>query len=105
MVTILGKLERGELVSPEASREMIAVLKRCQDSTGIRRHMDAPVANKTGTLDALRADVGIVYSKGGRIAMAITVDGMPKTDYSPDNAGSLLISELAGMLVEGLAKP
>jgi len=102
MVTILERLERGELVSPEASSEMIAILKRQQDNTGIRRLIDAPIANKAGALDALRADVGIVYSKGGRIAMAIYVDGMEKIDYGPDNAGSLLISGLAKLLVDGL---
>jgi beta-lactamase class A len=103
MVAILEKLERGEIVSADASREILAVLKRCQDSTGIRRRLSAlSVANKTGALDALRSDVGIVYSKGGRIAMAITVEGIPKVDYTPDNAGSLLIADLARMLVDGL---
>ncbi|HEY2012631.1 MAG TPA: serine hydrolase [Bryobacteraceae bacterium] len=106
MVTILEKLERGQIVSPEASHEMIAILRRCQDGTGIRRRMAGlPVANKTGSLDALRSDVGIVYSKSGRIAMAITVDGMPKTDYTPDNVGSVLIADLAKILVDGLAGP
>lgn len=104
MVTILERLQRGQLVSPEASREMLTILKRCQDWTGIRRKMgDLPVANKTGALDALRSDAGIVYSKAGPIAMAITVDGMPNIDYSPSNAGSLLIGDLAKMLVDGLA--
>ncbi|HEV3202444.1 MAG TPA: serine hydrolase [Bryobacteraceae bacterium] len=104
MVAILDRLEHGELVSRDASREMIAVLKRCQDASGIRRRLsDLPVANKTGVLDALRSDVGIVYSKGGPIAMAITVDGM-KVDYSPNNAGSLLIADLAKMLVDGLSR-
>jgi beta-lactamase class A len=104
MVAILDRLERGELVSQDASREMISVLKRCQDASGIRRRIgDLPVANKTGVLDALRSDVGIVYSKGGPIAMAITVDGM-KVDYSPNNAGSLLIADLAKMLVDGLGR-
>lgn len=103
MVALLEKLERGEAAS---SQEMIAILKRCRDDSGIRRRMGkTPVANKTGSLDALRSDVGIVYSAGGRIAMAITVDGMQKSDYSPDNPGSLLIAELAQMMVEGLAKP
>jgi beta-lactamase class A len=103
MVTILERLEKGEIVSPEASREILNVMKRCQDGTGIRRKMgDLTVANKTGALDALRSDLGIVYSKGGRIAMAITVDGMPKPDWSPDNPGSLLIADLARMLVDGL---
>lgn len=104
MVLLLEKLERGQTVSPAASREMIAILKRCQDSTGIRRRMGAlDVANKTGALDALRSDLGIVYAKGGPIAMAITVEGMAAPDYGPDNPGSLLIAELARMLVDSLA--
>jgi beta-lactamase class A len=104
MVAILEKLHRGEIVSPDASKEIIAILKRCQDNTGIRRRLpDATVANKTGGLDALRSDLGIVYAKTGAIAMAITVDGIPKPDWSPDNVGSLLIADLAKMLVEGLS--
>jgi beta-lactamase class A len=105
MVTILDRLEHGDIVSPEASKEILAILKRCQDNTGIRRHFgDLTVANKTGALDALRSDVGIVYSKGGRIAMAITVDGIPKPEWSPDNTGVVMIADLAKILVEGMAK-
>jgi len=105
MVTILEKLERGEAVNSEASKEMIAILRRCQDNTGVRRKLAGiPIANKTGSLDALRADVALVYSKGGRIAMAITVDAMSTPDYTPDNIGSILISDLAKILVDGLAK-
>jgi beta-lactamase class A len=105
MVTMLERIERGEIVSPEASKEMIAVLKRNQDNTGIVRLLSGiPVAHKTGALDALRADVGIVYAKSGRVAMAIYVDGMAKPDWSPDNAGSVLIADVAKMLVEGLGK-
>jgi beta-lactamase class A len=104
MVTLMERMEHGELISADASREMIAVMKRCQDTTGMRRPFgDLDVANKTGALDALRSDVGIVYSKSGRIAMAITVDGIPQPDWGPDNPGSLLIADLAGMLVRGLA--
>jgi len=108
MVTILERLERGEIVSAEASAEILAILKRCQDNTGIRRKTmnmaGVTIANKTGALDALRADVGVVSSKAGRIAMAIYVDGMPKADWSPDNPGSLLIAELARTLVDGMGK-
>jgi beta-lactamase class A len=103
MVALLEKIERGEVVSPEASKEMISVLKRNQDNDCIRRgFQDVPVANKTGALDALRSDVGIVYSKSGRVAMAITCDGMPKVDYGPDNKGALMIAKLARILVDGL---
>jgi beta-lactamase class A len=104
MVMLMEHMERGDLVSPAAAHEMIAVMKRCQGPYGIRRRFgDVPVANKTGALDALRSDVGIVYSKTGRIAMAITVDGIPQPDEGPDNPGSLMIADLAAMLVHGLA--
>jgi beta-lactamase class A len=103
MVALLEKIEKGEVVSPEASREMIAVLKRQQDNDCIRRYLqDVPVANKTGALDALRSDVGIVYSKKGRIAIAITCDEIPAIDYGPNNAGALLIADVAKLLVAAL---
>jgi beta-lactamase class A len=101
MVLLLEKIEKGEVVSPEASKEMIAVLKRQQDQDGIRRKLqDYPIANKTGSLDALRSDVGIVYTPKGRIAMAITCDDMPKPNYGPDNPGAVLIAELASILMD-----
>src|SRR5262249_18464213 len=106
MVMLLEKIERREVVSPDASRDMLAILKRQQDKEGIGRHVPgAEVASKSGTLDRLRSDVGIVYSAGGRIAIAITADDMPRTDWSPDNAGKVLLSQLTGLLVEGLSAP
>ena len=106
MVAILEKLNRGEIVSPEASKEILAILRRCQDGTGVRRRLAGlTIANKTGALDALRSEVALVESPGGRIAMAITVDGMPKPDWTPDNPGLLLIADLARLIVNGLARP
>jgi len=105
MVMLIEKMDRGEVVSPEASKEMIRILKRQQDHNGIPRRMgETPVANKKGALDHLRSDVGIVYSKGGRIAIAITCDDIPQVDWSSDNPGLLLIAKLSEILVAGLAK-
>jgi beta-lactamase class A len=105
MVRLLELLEQGQVVSAEASKDILATLRRQQFKDGIGRRAEGfEVASKSGALDALRSDVGIAYTKGGRIAIAITVDGMPKTDYSPDNVGNLLIWELTQALVEGLAR-
>jgi beta-lactamase class A len=102
MVTILEKLDKGEVAG---SAEILAVMKRCQDGAGVRRRLPGvSIANKTGALDALRSEVALVYSKGGKIALAITVDGMAKPDWSPDNPGLQIIADLAPMLVNGLAK-
>ncbi len=103
MVSLVERMEQDHLVSVAASREMIAIMKRQQDKTGIgRKTGDLAVANKSGSLDHLRSDVGIIYSPGGRIAIAITVDDLPQVDYSPDNAGSIFISQLTRLLLEGL---
>jgi beta-lactamase class A len=104
MVTILEKLYRGELVSKAASAEMLTILKRQRDHDGIGRDMkDVTIASKSGALDQLRSDVGIVYSKQGPIAMAITVEDIPEINYTTDNPGNLLISALSEILVGGLA--
>lgn len=106
MVALLEKLERGEIISSAASQEMIAILKRQQFHDGVGRHLkDVTIANKTGALDALRADVGILYSPRGCIVYAITTDYIPEVDWSPDNPGLLLLSRLSELLLDGLGKP
>ena len=102
MVRLMEMLEKGEVVSPQASKEMLEILKRQSFTEGIGRRVKLPVASKSGSLDALRSDVGIVYAQRGKIAIAITVDGMKEIDYSVDNIGTLLIAELSQMLVKGL---
>jgi beta-lactamase class A len=104
MVTLLGKLDQGEVISKEASAEMIALLKRQQDRRGIARSLrNIKVASKGGALDRLRSDVGIAYTKGGRIAMAITCDDMPEVIWNDENPAYLLISRLSALLVQGLS--
>jgi len=61
---LLEKLERGEVVSPEASRQMIEIMKRCQ--TGKRRIRaglpdKVALAHKTGTQLKRICDLGIMY--------------------------------------------
>jgi beta-lactamase class A len=105
MVLLLEKLENGEVVGQEDSRAMIELLKRQQYHDGIgRRLKDAAVASKPGALDRLRSDVGVVYSKGGRIALAITCDDIPETDYGVDAPGHLMLSDLSELLLDGLAR-
>ena len=103
MVRLLELLAAGEVVDPAASQDLLATLERQQYKDGIgRRAGDLRVASKSGSLDALRSDVGIVWAPQGRIAIAITVDDMPTVDYSPDNAGNILIWRLTERILAGL---
>jgi beta-lactamase class A len=106
MVEIVEKLYRGEWINKNASNEMLAVMKRQQYHDGIGRDLkDVTIASKSGALDHLRSDVGIVYLKNGPIAMAVTVDGIPEVNYTDDNPGNLLISALSEIILQKLATP
>src|SRR6266496_1246652 len=104
MVQILEKLNRGETVTAAVSKEMLNLMKREQVRYAIGRTTpDVPMASKYGALDHLRSCLAIVYSKRGKIALAITVDDMPEVNWSVDNPGYLLMSRLSTLFIEGLA--
>jgi len=105
MARLMEMLHQGKLVSTESSREMLAILERQQykDCIGRRLPAKTTVASKSGALDALRSDVALVKAPNGTFTIAITVDGMKEVDYSEDNAGSILIADLAKAIVAELA--
>jgi beta-lactamase class A len=106
MVRILEKLDTGEIVNKTASKEMLDLMKREQVRFAIGRTIpDVPMASKYGALDSLRSCVAIVYSKQGKIAMAITVDDMPEVNWSVDNPGYLLMARLSLIILDGLKLP
>jgi len=103
MVRILEKIDAGEIVNKAAAKEMIDLMKREQARYAIgRANSDVPMASKYGALDRLRSCVAIVYSKRGKIAIAITVDDMPEVNWSVDNPGYLLTARLSAILIDDL---
>ena len=104
MVRLLEMMELGRLVSKTASAEMIGILRRQQLKDGIGRGQPdtTPVASKSGALDRFRADVGIVYTRRGRIAMAIYIDDMRVVAYDQENPGLAMIWKLSQILQDGL---
>ena len=106
MVKLLEMLENGEVVSKEASAEMLNILKRQQFKEGIGRGLPDTVqsASKSGALDRLRSDVGIIYTRRGRIAIAATVDDMMEVAYTQENPGLKMLWRLSQILQDGLGK-
>lgn len=106
MVKLLEMLENGQVVSKEASAEMLNILKRQQLKDGIGRGLPDTIqsASKSGALDRLRSDVGILYTRRGRIAMAITTDDMMEVSYTQENPGLKMIWKLSQILQDGLGK-
>lgn len=57
-------------------------------------------AGKTGSLDQVRNDVGLITGPDGRkFALAVFCQELPTVDWSPDNAGTLAIANLAQALL------
>ena len=103
MVRLLELLEQGKLVDRHSSQVVLQMLERQQYKDGIGRKADPfRVVSKSGSLDALRSDVGIVYTAHGRVAMAITIDGLPQIDSSPDNVAQKWIADVSLVLLEAL---
>jgi len=105
-VRLIEMMDNGQLVSKDASAEMINILKRQQYKDGIGRGVPdtIPVASKSGALDRLRADVGIIYTRRGRIAMAIILDDMKVVEYDEENPGLAMLWKLSQVLQDGLGK-
>jgi len=105
MVMLVEKLERGEIVSAAASKEMIELMKQEQGTNGIwREQWRVSKSTKSGALDALRSNVGIIYDPRGRIALAVTCNEMPEPNWTVDNPGLLLMSRLSEIITEELEK-
>lgn len=106
MEGLIERMERGQLVDAASSKSMIDLLKKERDRWTIGRDDDTyEIASKSGTLSLLRSDVAILYTKRGRIAMAITCDQMPKAVWTIDNPADLLMAKLGDILVDGLGTP
>jgi beta-lactamase class A len=89
MVDLLTRLDKGEIIGPEDSQQILSVMGRQQF--------------KPGALDRLRSEVGILTVGKEKFALAVTIDDMPAPpDWSPDNPGLKMLSKLSEVLVDGL---
>jgi beta-lactamase class A len=111
MAGILESIERCDLGDRALCDRMIDIMehqfwRNCiphyledADTTEVASH----VANKTGSLDHVRNDVGIVYTKDGPIVISAFTYDNADTSWTPENEGELLIARMAKLLVSGWA--
>jgi beta-lactamase class A len=107
MVRLLTMLHEGKLVSPEACKEMLETMKRCEDPKKFPRFLPpgTAVAMKTGYVNASRTAAGIIYvpKAGGDpkkpmlqpVAVCVLTDQNKDQSWTPDSAGDLLCAKVA----------
>jgi beta-lactamase class A len=106
MVLLLEKVHKGELVNPDACKQMLDHMKKCDDKDKIRKFLPASVvvANKSGSVDDVKTDTGIMYLPGGPVAICVLTSRNEDKRYAPDNAGGVLIGKIAEQVYQYFKK-
>jgi len=113
MAQVLESIERCDLKDAALCKQMIGILKNQNVRTMIPRYLetvdttetDSAIGNKTGSLDEVRNDVGIVYTKHGPIIIsAFTYDNADHS-WSVDNTAEILVSKMAKAVIDAWAPP
>jgi beta-lactamase class A len=113
---LFSGLARGRILPPELCRYLVDVLGRQHYQDQIPRWLPwdpyaqyhgrsqpLTVANKTGELDGIRADAGLLkHVERGVVAMAIFTDGAADLRESLDVEGSLAVAECAAAITARL---
>jgi D-alanyl-D-alanine carboxypeptidase (penicillin-binding protein 5/6)/beta-lactamase class A len=101
-ITLLELIHRGKVVTPKACEEMLGHLKKCEDKDKFPRFLPAgvTVAHKTGSLNEVRTDAGILYFKEGPVAMCVMTAKNEDKTWKPENSGNLLCAKVAKEVVD-----
>lgn len=106
MVQLLEGVQRGKLVNADACKAMLDHMKNCDDKDKIKRFLPAKVvvAHKTGSVDDVKTDAGILYFPGGPVALCVLTNENKDKRYATDNAASILIGRVAEQVHDYFAK-
>src|SRR5262249_11532444 len=88
MVGLLEKLHHATLASPDACKEMISHMKKCEDATKLKRLLPekTEVAHKTGSVGDIKTDAGILYLPAGPVAVCVLTAKNADKSFKADNA-------------------
>ncbi|MBX6316209.1 MAG: serine hydrolase [Isosphaeraceae bacterium] len=102
MIRLCEALYREELVSPEASRAMLAHMRACDDKDKFPRFLPpgTKVAFKTGSIDDAKTAAGIIESPAGPIALCVLTNKNEDKRWVTDNAGNRLCAEVARVVYD-----
>jgi len=102
MVALLEKIERRQVVDAPSCEKMIAILRKQRDRDMIPRFLAAEpkvsFATKSGALEEVRNDVGLIYAPGATIALAAFAYRSPDRRWTADNEATLAVARVARAL-------
>jgi serine-type D-Ala-D-Ala carboxypeptidase (penicillin-binding protein 5/6) len=102
MLGLVERLYKHELVSKEASDQMIEHLYACEDKIKVPRLLPigTRVAHKTGSVSQSRTDAGFIDSPAGPIAFCILTNENQDQRWTDDNEGDAFCAEVGATAYE-----
>lgn len=61
---------------------------------------ESKIANKTGALNQVRNDVGVVFAKNGPVVISEFTYGNQDESWTPDNEAEILLAKLAKVIID-----
>ena len=96
MIGLLEQLHAGKLAREASTREMLDHLYACEDKRLTKLlPSGTKVAQKTGSVSAVRTVAGIIDTPGGPIALCILTADNQDQRFSDDNAATVLCGKIA----------
>ena len=91
MAAILRAIYEERLIDVEASKTMLDILLRQQQSGRLQLYLpeEVPVAHKCGDLDYLENDGGIIYAEGHPYILVVLTSSMPSNKEGREVIGTL----------------
>jgi len=95
-LTLLERLHLRTLVSEPACNRMLQHLTACEDRSKLVRLLpeDVKVAHKSGAVNDIRCDAGILETSAGPIAICVLTARNEDQSWGEDNAGSMLCARI-----------
>lgn len=104
---VIRRFYTGEWVSKEAGQHALDIMMKCQTNARIPRYLPVgtPVAHKTGSMDRVANDTGIVYSPKGNYILSMFYNGNRASEEEYEaNAHNYFSEELLAHISEDIYK-
>lgn len=99
MLRLLALIDGHKVVDASSCERMIAILKKQRDHDSMQRYLlsepKVTIASKSGALDEMRADVGLIFTPAGTIEFAAYAYNIKDRRWTPDNEAHLTLAKLA----------
>jgi serine-type D-Ala-D-Ala carboxypeptidase (penicillin-binding protein 5/6) len=96
MIKLLEQLSQKKLVSEKASQQMLDHMYACESKNQFTRFLPGvKIAHKTGAIEQVRTDAGLIDAPNGPIAVCVLTNENQDKSWGDQNAAEILCGRIA----------